>query len=154
MSETGPRSADTESPEAIVNALYDGISGPRGERDWARIRNLFLEGARLIPTGRRPNGDEGLRILDVEGWIASARPLFLEGPFYEVEVAQRSERFGKIAHAWSTYEYRQSADGPAVMAGINSIQLLLRDGRWWIVNVFWDNASEANPIPRSYLSGA
>lgn len=37
------------------------------------------------------------------------------------------------------------------MTGINSIQLLKKNGRWWVVSVFWDNASEDNPIPAEYL---
>ena len=41
--------ADTASVDAIIDALYDVISGPAGERDYGRRRNLFLPGARLIP---------------------------------------------------------------------------------------------------------
>jgi hypothetical protein len=31
------------------------------------------------------------------------------------------------------------------------VQLLEKDGRWWIVNVFWDNETEDNRIPEEYL---
>ena len=41
--------------DAIVAALYDVISGPIGQqRDWDRMRNLFVPGARLIPAIYRP----------------------------------------------------------------------------------------------------
>ncbi|MEJ8569534.1 hypothetical protein [Elongatibacter sediminis] len=144
------READTTSPDAIITAMYDAISGQGGERDWDRIRNLYLDGARLIPTGVRANGEEGLRVLDIEAWIEGARPLFRDQDFYEVEVARRMDRFGNIVQAFSTYECRREPEGPAWMTGINSIQLLRKDGRWWIVTVFWDNATGSNPIPHAY----
>jgi hypothetical protein len=146
-----PRPADVASLDAIITAMYDSISGPRGERDWDRIRSLHLPGSHLIPTGVRVNGENGLRILDIEGWIDGARPLFAENDFYEVEVARQIQRFGKIAQAFSTYECRWEKDGPAFMRGINSIQCLEKDGRWWVVNVFWDNETADNPIPAEYL---
>jgi hypothetical protein len=37
------------------------------------------------------------------------------------------------------------------MRGINSIQLLNDGKRWWIVNIYWMQESEANPIPDKYL---
>ena len=144
------RPEDVSTLDAIINAMYDSISGPRGERDWDRIRSLHLPGSQLVPTGIRANGEHGLRILDIEGWIEGARPLFAENDFYEVEVARRVDRFGNIAQAFSTYECRWDKDGPAFMTGINSIQLLKKDGRWWVLSVFWDNATEENPIPAKY----
>ena len=144
------RPEDVASVDAIITAMYDSISGPRGERDWDRIRSLHLPESRLIPTGLRANGERGLRFLDIETWIEGARPLFDAGPFYEVEIARRTDRFGNIAQAFSTYECRHEEHGPAFMTGINSIQLLHKDGRWWVVNVFWDNAGPGNPIPAEY----
>jgi len=147
---TPPCATDVSSPGHAIKAMYRLISGPRGGRDWDSIRNLYLPGARLIPTGMRANGEHGLHILDIEGWIVGAKPLFAEKDFYEVEVARRMDVFGKIAQAFSTYECRWEKDGAAFMTGINSIQLLQKDGRWWIVNVFWDNETPGNPIPAAY----
>ena len=44
-----PRPDDVKSPEAIVTACYDVISGPAGDRNWDRFRSLFVPDARLIP---------------------------------------------------------------------------------------------------------
>ena len=145
------RPEDVASADAIIRAMYDAISGPRGGRDWDRIRSLYMPGARLIPTGLRPNGESGVRVLDIQGWIEGARALFAENDFYEVEIARHTDRFGKMAQVFSTYEGRWQETGPAFMTGINGIQLLEKNDRWWIVSVFWDNASEGNPIPAKYL---
>ncbi|MFY9572296.1 MAG: hypothetical protein WAV20_12930 [Blastocatellia bacterium] len=49
---------DVLSMDSIVAALYDVISGPSGKkRDWDRMRSLFIQGARLIPTGKRQGGE-------------------------------------------------------------------------------------------------
>ena len=51
---------DVTSPEAIVAAVYSVISGGKGqERDWDRMRSLFVPDARLIPsvTGKDGHND-------------------------------------------------------------------------------------------------
>jgi hypothetical protein len=35
--------------------------------------------------------------------------------------------------------------------GINSIQLMNDGKRWWIINIYWMQESEENPIPEKYL---
>ena len=147
-----PRPEDVDSIDSIIAALYDVISGPAGGRDWDRLRSLYLPEARLIPTGTRPNGESGFRVLDVEGYIAGAKDFLAGSGFFEREIARRTERFGNVAHAFSTYETRWDEDDPEpFLRGINSIQLLNKDGRWWIVTIFWDNESPGKTVPDEYL---
>jgi hypothetical protein len=143
---------DVASVDALIRAMYALISGPPGERDWDRLRHLYLPGARMIPTGRRPNGEDGLRVMGIDDYIASVRAYFLAHGFFETEIARRCERYAHLVHAMSTYESRHRAeDAEPFVRGINSIQLLERDGRWWVVTVFWDNESPRFPIPPRYL---
>ena len=149
-------SADVSSIDAIINAAYDGISGPAGKkRDWDRQRSLFLPGARLIPTAMEAGENAaGLapQFLDVEAFIARVEPYFQENGFYEKEIARRTEQVGQIAHAWSTYESRHRKDDPEpFMRGINSIQLFHDGARWWIVNIYWQHETADSPIPAKYL---
>lgn len=146
---------DVASVDALVKAMYALISGPPGERDWDRLRHLYLPGARMIPTGRRPNGEDGLRVMEIDEYIASVRGYFLERGFFETEIARRCERYAHLVHAMSTYESRHRPEDPEpFVRGVNSIQLLERDGRWWVVTVFWDNESPRFPIPPRYLESA
>ncbi|MBV9211542.1 MAG: hypothetical protein JOZ52_12970 [Acidobacteria bacterium] len=141
------------SIDAIIGALYDVISGPAGQkRDWNRLRSLFLPGARLIPTGTRPNGETGARVLTVEDYIAQAGP-YLEGNgFFESETARRTDAFGNIAQVFSTYDSRHKAeDAKPFSRGINSIQLAFQEHRWYVVTIFWDSERPDNPIPKKYL---
>lgn len=153
MSETKskPRPEDVASPDAIIKAMYDTISGPAGKRNWHRERSLFLDGARLIPIGKRIHKDSELQVLSLEEWIEDAEPFLAENDFYEVEVMRQMNRFGNLVQAFSTYEARNSEDGEPIARGINSIQLLHKDDRWWIVTVMWDNETRDNPIPEEFL---
>jgi len=159
---------DVGSPEQIVAALYDVISGPAGKkRDWDRMRSLFIPGARLIPTGpQRPpdtppdapaRGDEewAATVHDVEAYIERGDKYFAEHGFFEREIASRAERFGHIVHVFSTFDSRHEADDPEPFArGINSIQLMSDGRRWWVVTIFWEAETPQNPIPEKYLTSA
>jgi len=142
---------DVASIEAIIAALYDVISGPAGQaRDWNRMRSLFIPGGRLMPTAPRPAGAVGIRLLEVNDYIASSGPTLERLGFREREIARRVERFGHIAHVFSTYEGRMEAD-PNTMRGINSIQLLNDGTRWWVISVYWEAETPQNQLPAQYL---
>jgi hypothetical protein len=145
--------ADVASIDSIVAAVYDVISGPPGKkRDWNRMRSLFIPGARLIPTGPRPAGGFGSRVLTVEDYIERSEPLLVSQGFFESELARRTELYGQIAHVFSTYESRHKAGDPKPFArGINSMQLMNDGQRWWIVTIFWQGETEKSPLPEKYL---
>ena len=146
---------DVSSIDAIIEALYDVISGPAGQaRDYVRLRSLFFPGARLIPSGRRATGvDAGPQVPTVEEYIEGARPVLEGEGFFEREIGRRADRFGRIAHALSAYESRRQADDAEPFTrGVNSIQLVHHDGRWWVVTVFWDSESPDHPIPAELVA--
>jgi hypothetical protein len=152
---------DVSSLDAIIAAAYDGISGPAGQkRDWDRERSLFLPGARLMPTSKNAgeenaNGKIRPEMLDIDGFIERSRDHVEKNGFFEKEIARRTERFGQIAHVWSTYESRHRAEDPEpFMRGINSIQLFDDGNRWWIVTIYWQHENADAPIPQKYLGGA
>ncbi len=146
------KTTDVATMDSTVAALYDVISGPAGKRDWDRFRSLFIPGARLIPTGPRPTGEVGARVLTVEDYIQRASEFFDKQGFFEREASRQVERFGNIAHIFSTYESRHAKDDPKpFQRGINSIQLMNDGERWWVVTIFWQAEDEKNPIPSMYL---
>ncbi len=145
------KEADVASVESIVAALYDTISGPPGQpRDWNRLRSLFLPEARMMPVGQRPSGEVRMRILGVNDYIAGSGALLEKDGFHEREIARREERFGHIAHVFSTYEARTERE-PIHLRGINTLQLMHDGKRWWIVSLMWQPETPANPLPKDYL---
>jgi hypothetical protein len=144
---------DVGTIDAIVGALYDVISGPKGRaRDWDRFRGLFAPGARLIPCVRSRDdpGKLAARMLSVDEFVLAASRSSEQRGFFEREVARETDRFGHIAQIFSTYESREDKDAEPFDRGINSIQLLWDNARWWVVTIYWDRASAEQPIPPEY----
>jgi DNA-binding beta-propeller fold protein YncE len=147
------RPEDVASIDAIIAALYDVISGPAGQkRDWDRFRSLFAPGARLIPTGRRPDSTRVLRVITPEEYATNIGPQLENGGFFEREIGRRTEQFGAVAHVFSAYDSkRTAADTVPFARGINSIQLFNDSKRWFVVTIFWDSERRDNPIPAGML---
>ena len=137
---------DHASPDALVAALYDVISGPAGTRDWPRFRSLLLPQARLARV--KPSGE--LDVMDAEGYVAAAAPIFAMDGFFEREVAHRSESFGPIVHRWSTYESRVAPDAEPFQRGVNSFQLVRHERQWRILTILWRAESPDLPLPPRY----
>ncbi len=90
------------------------------------------------------------RVLNVDGYIERTQGYFAQNPFYERELARVVERYGAIAHVFSTYESRTAPDAAPFVRGINSIQLFFDRWRWWVVTVLWDDERGSGPIPERY----
>lgn len=148
--------ADVSSIDAIMAATYDVISGPAGQkRDWDRFRSLFLPGARLIPAGPKKTGEVSARTLSPDDYAKFGEPYFEKNSFTESELARHTDRFGNIAQIFSTYASRHEAkDAEPFARGINSFQLLFDGTRWWIVTIYWEEESVANPLPKEFLPAA
>lgn len=117
-------------------------------RDWDRFRSLFHPSARMIPTGADRQGVVGARVITPEDYIRTSGPLLLEKGFHERELARRTERFGPLLHAWSTYEAKAKlSDARPLARGVNSIQLFHDGGRWWILTVAWAGETPTSPLP-------
>ena len=145
---------DVSSPEAIVAAVYDVISGPAGQkRNWDRMRTLFVPDARMIPTGKRATGESTRRVLTVEEYIINSGPFLEKDGFFEKEIGNKTEQFGNIVHVFSTYESKKTlADEKPFMRGINSFQLWYDGKRWWVITILWQSESKDNPIPEKYIT--
>lgn len=147
--------ADVASPEAIVSAAYEAIARRPGESyQWDRFRSLFLPSARLIPNTEQTGGE--FRVLAVQefiAWVDGATQV--GGPddegFREEALSNTVERYGDIAHVFSSYRRRFWSEDEVLGRGINTFQLVRHDGRWWIVSIAWDEESGAGPIPDAYL---
>ncbi len=148
------RAEDVGSIESILAACYDVISGPAGKkRDWDRMRSLFYPGARLIPVGKHPNDAEiRARVLTPDGYVERSAPFLEKEGFFERSIANKIDRYGSIAHVFSTYESRHNAaDAQPFQRGINSFQLINDGKRWWIMTIMWQGETPGNPIPQQYL---
>ena len=143
-------SSDVKTIDGIVAALYDVISGEPGPRNWERLRALCTPAAQFNASVAR-NGKSKFHSGTVEKYINANGPYFMDHGFYEKEIHRVIERYGNIAHIFSTYETREAKNGAVKERGINSIQLVFENSRWWVVNVMWTPESREDPLPERYL---
>ena len=145
--------ADVSTVDAIIKSVYDVISGPSGEkRNWDRMRTLFVPDARMMPTGKKQNGEGVRKALSVEDYITSSGPFLEKNGFFETEIGRKTEQYGNIVHVFSTYEARkEKTDEKPFMRGINSVQLWNDGKRWWVLSILWESESKENPIPEKYI---
>lgn len=146
-----PRPDDVATIDGMVKAYYEVVSGPKGQpRDWARDRTLYIADVRFVPVDVAKDGAITPRISTHQQFAEASAGLEKEG-FFEYEIHRLTERFGPIAHVWSTYESKRTPDGPVIQRGINSIELFWDGKRWWIANAIWTDETPENPIPAKYL---
>jgi hypothetical protein len=132
---------DDEAIGAVIDEMYDMISGPAGPRDWSRQANCFLPEARQVRTFVDEQGKPAMLAMGLDDYRENTTPFFMANPFYEVETSRRIDLFGNIANVWSAYEARTSpGDATPERRGINSIQLFRHPELGWrIVAMIWDN---------------
>ena len=88
----------------------------------------------------------------VDEYIEAFSDLLETADFYETESARTTDRFGRMAHVFSTFEGRtRPTDAEPRVRGINSIQLMHDGERWWLVNIIWEGERPERPLPKKYL---
>ena len=115
---------------------------------------MHLPEAFLIPNIEQRGG--AFSVLSVDAfiqWVDDATTI--GGPndrgFAEEAIHNEIRVYGDIAHIISSYQKRRYTEQNIIGRGINFIQLVKRDGRWWIVSTVWDEDYAAGPIPDEYL---
>ena len=141
------RCALPSEPEGIAAALDAAITGP-ADKDRACMKALFIPEARLMFVSLGTDGAPTYRIETLDAWIARVKTrghAMLE----EKQLKFRIERYGNIAHLWSTYTLQ--SDGKQVARGINSIQAIKEAGGWRVTAIMVQAESATAPLPKEYL---
>jgi hypothetical protein len=146
------RADDVASIDGIMKAFYEVISGPAGQaRQWSRDRTLYIPDIRFVAMSQDKAGHPVAHVVSHQQFVDGSNAILLKDGFYESEIHRVTEKFGNIAHVFSTYESRLKADGPVIARGINSIELFYDGKRWWIASNIWDDERPDNPLPPQYL---
>jgi 3',5'-cyclic AMP phosphodiesterase CpdA len=146
-----PRPEDVSTLDGIIKAFYETICGPKGQpRQWARDRTLYIPDMRFVSMDMR-DGKPHAEIMDHQAYVDRSNDFFVREGFYENEIHRVTKAFGNVTHVFSTYEMRQTPNGPGTGRGVNSIQLFYDGKRWWIISAAWDDERPDNPIPQEFL---
>jgi hypothetical protein len=145
---TGSQEEDS-SAEGVVRELYDIVTFPAETTpDWDQLRSLFLPEAVVVLRTSR----EETSVFSLEGFVQDWLR-FIEGSnvretgFTERIIRTHSTVFGDIAHIWVLYEAEIPGWGRPPQAGVDSFQLVRREGSWRIASITNEIPTPERPIP-------
>ena len=139
--------------DSTIKTLYNVLSGEIGKkRNWEQFKYLFSPDAKLIAAGKDAEGKSKISYMKPDDYIKNSGKWLETNGFFEKEIHRTENTFGNMAEVFSTYEcFYNITDKKPFMRGINSIQLWNDGQRWWIVNLYWTQETNRNPIPEAYL---
>jgi hypothetical protein len=134
-------------PEGIPAALDAAITGP-ADKDRDCMKALLIPEARLMFVSLGTDGAPSYRLETLDDWIARVKARG-HAVLEEKELKFHIERYGNIAHLWSSYALH--SDGKQVARGINSIQAIKEAGGWRVTGIMVQAESATAPLPKEYL---
>lgn len=145
--ETPPSMLDTA--EGVVRELYRLISVEPGQTtDWEQVRVLFLPEAVIVLRVSK----DAMSTFSVQGWMDdfiafNERARVVERGFTEKIVRMDTTVFRDIANVFVLYEASITDSERPPTIGVDSIDLIRKDGRWWIASIVNDLPTAEHPVP-------
>lgn len=148
------KTEDVKSIDGIITALYEVISGPAGQRDWDRFSSLYKAEATMGAISQTEDGALRYVSMTPDQYKERNDAYFKKNGFWEEEIARQVFQFGEIATVHTSFKIKSAKDGKVTRRGVNTVQLVYDQGRWWITNVTWNSEREDNKIPKVLLKDA
>ena len=112
------------------------------------MKALLIPEARMMIVSLGADGAPSYRLETLDDWIDRTKArghAMLE----EKQLKFHVERYGNIAHLWSSYALH--SDGKQVARGIHSIQAIKEAGGWRVMGIMVQTESATAPLPKEYL---
>lgn len=137
------------SIDGIVNEVLSIISGEKGKkRDWKKFKSLFLPTAKFNAVFHINDTTTKLVTLSLDEFIEKVGPEYEKNGFLEKEISKTVDEYNGIAQVFQSYYAKQNNHEEK---GINALQLIYNDNRWWVVSVMWTSNANGAIIPEKYL---
>ncbi|WP_294328921.1 hypothetical protein [uncultured Chryseobacterium sp.] len=139
---------DAKTIDAIMKASYEVVSGEKGaKRQWERDQYLHHPKAVYSYFDKEKQVQATLTLQEFH---QATDDMVFNTAFYENEINREVRVFGNIAQVWSTYETRLEKNGQVKRRGINSIQLIFENNRWYIISWIFSGETDKNIIPKTF----
>lgn len=138
-----------QTPESVVRALYTLVTFEPGTTpDWEKVKSMFIDEAVIVLR----TGSDSTTQFTVNTFVKDfinfiERADVIQTGFAEKIIRMEKIIFGDIAHFLVLYEASIPDSSRPPMQGIDSFQLIKKDGRWWIVSVINEIPAPDNPVP-------
>ncbi len=139
---------DVKTIDALMKASYEVVSGEKGtKRQWDRDNYLHHHKAVYSYFSREKNKQV---YYTLQEFHKETDDMVFHTDFYENEINREIRVFGNVAQIWSTYETRLVKGGKVERRGINSVQLIYENNRWYIISWTFCGESDDNIIPKTF----
>ena len=139
------------SIDSTVKTLYSIISGEKDlDRNWGLFKYLFKDDAEITLNIKNAEDQKIKYYLTVDEYINSYGKWLISNGFFTKEVDRTISTFQHLNHVSSTYEYN-NFDNNGNFTGVNSINLLKENNRWYISNLKWNQEFNDLNIIKEYL---
>lgn len=139
---------DVKTIEALIKASYEVVSGEKGaKRQWGRDDYLHHPKAVYSYFDRQKQEQSTMTLQEFH---KETDDMVFDTAFYENEINREVRLFGNVAHVWSTYETTLEKGGKVERRGINSIQLIFENNRWYIISWTFCGETDKNTIPQTF----
>ena len=144
--------AHLETPEGLIEEIYGLVTFPAGTTpDWDAVRNLFIPEALVVLRTSR----EGSTVFSVDGFVQDFVTFIDQAKVEQTGFTERildmqTFEWGDIAHVLVLFDSDIPNDGREARAGVDSFQLIKRDGRWWIASITNERPSADRPLPELF----
>jgi len=135
--------------ESVVTEIYDLVTFKAGTTpNWDKVRSLFIKQAVIVLRTSREN----TTIFSVDGFIQDFVN-FIEqtqaktNGFEEKIIKMKSMIFGEIAHILVLYQAHIPGSPKPPRQGVDSFQLIRKNGQWRIVSIINEIPTKDRPIP-------
>ena len=149
FSQSGEKENFLQTPENVVSELYKLVTFGAGiTPDWEKVKLMFIDEAVIVlRTGRDSTTQFTVNtfVKDFINFIERAD--VIQTGFEEKIIRMEKNVFGDIAHFLVLYEAFIPGSSIPPMQGVDSFQLVKKDGRWWIVSVINEIPTPDNPVP-------
>jgi hypothetical protein len=144
---------DSVNAEQVVRKLYDLVTFEANNTpDWEAVKSLFVEEAtvvlRVSRTGHKIFSRQGF-VDDFQNFIDQSK--VDQTGFVEKIVSLKIMEMGNIAHGWVVYEVSIPGSPRPPQQGVDSFQLLKKDGQWLIVSIVNEIPTAEKPVPEGIL---
>ena len=134
-------------PKGIPAAIDAAITGP-ADKDRACMKALLIPEARMTFVSLGADGAPTYSLQTLDEWITRVKARG-HVTLQEKQLKFQIERYGNIAHVWSSYALY--SDGEQIARGINSIQAIKEAGGWRVTGITVQAESATTPLPKQYL---
>ena len=135
------RPEDVSSPEAIVKAMHEAVSGPQGKWNPDRLRSLCVPNVLFEYLDKDKDGAPFIGTVTLDQIVKDFQGLHLATPWYEGAGNIAVTRIDKKGTTMAVVSYsgvdNPDKNSPIPSKATSTSTLLYFANRWWIVSHTW-----------------